>query len=280
MNSDYQRIEEAIHFLETSFREHPGLKDVADHVGLSEFHFQRLFTRWAGVSPKRFLQFMTVEYAKQLLDESHSVLDATYEAGLSGPARLHDLFVTLEALTPGEYKARGNGLVITYGFHVTPFGEALLAVTARGICGLSFLTDGDRGPALTELKAQWEGSSFVEDSRVTQLVANRVFSRSRKFALPPLHVIVRGTNFQINVWRALLRIPEGNVLASEDVATLVGMPGASRAVAGAVANNSVGYLIPCHRVIRKVGGFGEYRWGSTRKKAILLWEADRKTVAS
>jgi AraC family transcriptional regulator of adaptative response/methylated-DNA-[protein]-cysteine methyltransferase len=272
--SDYERIEQAIRFLEKNFRTQPELRDVAAHVGLSEFHFQRIFSRWAGVSPKRFLQFMTVECAKELLSESKSVLDATYDAGLSSPGRLHDLFVTLEGMTPGEYKLKGGGVQITYGFHPTPFGECLLALTPRGICRLSFLAEGSRKQAVTQLKESWESAQLKEDSRATESVAGRIFGDlwpRRK----QLHLVVRGTNFQIKVWDALLRIPEGSVASYQHVASMIGMPDAARAVGNAVAQNPVAYLIPCHRVIRSVGGFGSYRWGTARKKALLLWEDSR-----
>jgi len=275
MNTDYHRIEKAIHYIEENFRRQPELKDLARQLGLSEFHCQRLFTRWAGLSPKRFLQFLTVEHAKELLLDSRSVLDATYESGLSGPGRLHDLFVTLEGITPGEYKQQGAGLLITYGFHPTSFGECIIGVTERGVCGMSFLVDNDRRHAVKSLKSSWPFSTLREESHITQRIVDRLFGQSNRHALPPLHVFAKGTNFQIKVWEALLRIPEGNVLSYDDVAILVGKPGASRAVGNAVASNPVGYLIPCHRVIRKVGSFGEYQWGTQRKKAILAWESAR-----
>ncbi len=270
--SDYDRIERAISFLEENFRNQPELKEVARHLGLSEFHFQRMFTRWAGVSPKRFLQFMTIGYAKHLLDESRSVLDATFETGLSSPSRLHDLFVNIEAMTPGEYKERAAQLQIVYGFHSTPFGEAVLAVTDRGICGMSFLIH-NRKHAVEELKLKWEGARLREDSRVTQRVLDRIFS-GRKNA-GQLNLLVKGTNFQVKVWEALLRIPEGRVCSYNELAEQVGMPSASRAVGNAVSHNPIAYLIPCHRVIKKMGAFGNYRWGTTRKKAMLLWESGR-----
>lgn len=271
-NTDYDRIERAIKYLEVNFLEQPDLEDVARHIGLSEFHFQRVFSRWAGVSPKRFLQFMTMGYAKHLLDESRSVLDVTYGAGLSSPARLHDLFVTLEAVTPGEYKERGSEVTITYGFHPTPFGEGLVAVTERGICGLSFLAGDTRRQAVDELRAKWEGATVREDSRVTQRFAERIFSTSRH-RNERLPLFVRGTNFQVKVWEALLRIPEGSVSSYSEIASMIGTPDAGRAVGHAIAQNPVAYLIPCHRVIRKGGAFGDYRWGTSRKKAMLLWES-------
>lgn len=271
---DYGRIEQAILFLEQNFRTQPELKEVAASVGLSEYHFQRLFSRWAGISPKRFLQFLTIEYAKQLLAESKSVLDATYEAGLSSPGRLHDLFVTCEAITPGEFKNKGEGLTITYGFHPSPFGECLLSITERGICGLAFAQNGERAAVLDELKHNWPKAAFVEDPAQTQPLVEQIFSPVQsKQALP---VMLKGTNFQIKVWQALLRIPPGAVVSYDELAALIGQPGAARAVGNAVAQNPIGYVIPCHRVIRKIGAVGDYHWNPTRKRAILGWEAARR----
>lgn len=271
---DYGRIEQAILYLEQNFREQPELKEVAASVGLSEYHFQRLFSRWAGISPKRFLQFLTIEYAKQLLAESKSVLDATYETGLSSPGRLHDLFVTCEAITPGEFKNKGERLTITYGFQPSPFGECLLSITERGICGLAFAQNHDRAAALDELKHNWPKAAFVEDSAPTQPLVEQIFNPVQsKQALP---VVLKGTNFQIKVWQALLRIPPGAVVSYDELAALIGQPGAARAVGNAVAQNPIGYIIPCHRVIRKIGVVGDYHWNPTRKRAILGWEAARR----
>lgn len=271
---DYARIEQAILFLEQNFREQPDLSRVAASVGLSEYHFQRLFSRWAGISPKRFLQFLTVEYAKLLLEESKSVLDATYEAGLSSPGRLHDLFVTCEALTPGEFKKKGEGLTITYGFHPSPFGECLLAITERGICNLAFVQNDDRAGLLVELKHIWAKASFIEDAVQTQPFAERIFNQIwHQQALP---LILKGTNFQIKVWQALLRIPLGAVVSYHEVAAFIGQPGAAQAVGNAVAQNPIGFVIPCHRVIRKIGVVGDYHWNPIRKRAILGWEAALK----
>lgn len=282
---DYIRIESALGFLSQHAQAQPALVDVAEHVGLSEHHLQRLFTRWAGISPKRFLQFQTVETAKSLLRNSRSVLDVTYSAGLSSGGRLHDLFIALEAMTPGEFKAGGAGLTIATGFHDSPFGECLIAVTERGICGLSFIVDGDRAAALAELESHWPGAAFVENQHTTHHVAEQVFaawagepwqpkdtSESEAVTPTPLSVLVRGTNFQVRVWEALLRIPAGAVATYEDIAAAAGRPGATRAVGSAVAKNPVAYLIPCHRVIRKTGAFGGYHWGATRKVAMLLRE--------
>ena len=270
---DYVRIEQAILFLEQNFRQQPDLKQIASHLGLSEYHFQRLFTRWAGISPKRFLQFLTVEYAKALLAEKRNLLDVTYETGLSSPGRLHDLFVTCEAVTPGELKKNGQGVTINYGFHPSPLGECLVAVTERGLCGLSFIT-GQREAAFRELVSVWSEADFVEDSAQTRLMAERIFDPVRHTQALP--VILKGTNFQLKVWQALLKIPAGAVVSYDDVAALIGQPGAARAVGNAVARNPVGYVIPCHRVIRKTGLLGKYHWGTVRKKAILGWEASQR----
>ena len=274
-NSDYDRIERAILFLEQNWRRQPSLDEVARSVHLSEFHFQRLFRRWAGISPKRFLQFLTVEHAKRRLDESRPLLETAYDAGLSGPGRLHDLFVTLEAVTPGEYKARGAGLTVSYGFHETPFGTALLAATPRGLCHLSFATEED-GDGLGDLRERWSAATLVEDPRATEDFARRIFSPDeRRGDEAPIPLFVQGTNFQVRVWQALLAMPLGTVTTYEALAARVGRPDATRAVAGAVASNRVGFLIPCHRVIRKLGVVTGYRWGSARKRAMLGWEAAR-----
>ena len=272
---DYQRIEKAILYLEQNFREQPDLGEVARVVHLSEYHFQRLFRRWAGISPKRFLQFLTVEYAKKLLEESQSLLDTSYESGLAGPGRLHDLFVSTEAVTPGEFKKKGVGLKITYGVHPSPFGDCLLAVTERGICGLAFVRPGQRAEVLRELKSKWEGAEFSEDPGATGCIVERIFRPANSHAKRPLTLLLKGTNFQIKVWEALLRIPMGLVVSYEDLGARIGRPGASRAVGNAVGKNPIAFLIPCHRVIRKVGTFGDYHWGAARKKAMLAWEAAR-----
>jgi AraC family transcriptional regulator, regulatory protein of adaptative response / methylated-DNA-[protein]-cysteine methyltransferase len=272
--SDYDRIAQAIRFIEQNYRRQPSLEEVAKSVYLSEFHFQRLFRRWVGISPKRFLQFLTVEHAKRRLEECRSVLDATYDAGLSSPGRLHDLFVTLEAVTPGEYKARGAGLRVTWGVHATPFGPALLASTERGLCGLSFLEDGDAGAAVDELRGRWTQAVVAEDARATEPLARRIFATDGDDG-QPIPLFVQGTNHQVRVWEALLRVPAGAVVSYEQLAGAAGRPDAVRAVAGAVARNQIAYVIPCHRVIRKLGTFGGYRWGTERKVAILGWEAAR-----
>ena len=275
LSEDYGRIEAAIHYLEENFQAQPTLAEIASHVGLSEYHFQRLFSRWAGTSPKRFLQFLTIQHAKKLLAESQSILDATYEAGLSSPSRLHDLFVTHEAITPGEFKQKGAGLTIQYGFHDSPFGECLIGLTERGICGLQFVAGEDRQAALDELKAAWPQAEFVEDAEATRPYVDPIFNLSDAEERPSLPLYLKGTNFQIQVWQALLKIPAGTAVSYGSVAQMIGNPKASRAVGSAVSHNPIGYLIPCHRVIRQAGNLGDYRWGSSRTKAILGWEAAR-----
>ncbi len=274
LSEDYQRIEQAIHYLEANVQRQPGLQEIAARLNLSEYHFQRLFTRWAGISPKRFLQFLTKEHAKALLARSTSLLDATYEVGLSSPSRLHDLFVQCEAFTPGEFKSKGQGLVIFYGFHPTPFGECLLGLTDRGICHLAFVQDRDRDGALRDLRPAWANATLRASPERTRPLAERIFAPSGQPSAP-IHLLLRGTNFQIKVWEALLRIPSGQVTSYEGIAAHLRMPDAARAVGNAVANNPVAYLIPCHRVIRKVGEFGDYRYGLACKKAILAWEMAR-----
>ena len=276
INDDYDRVEQAILFLEENYRSQPSLEEMAGRVHLSKYHFQRMFSRWAGISPKRFMQVLTLNHARTLLADSQNVLDTALEAGLSGPGRLHDLFVTVEAATPGEIKRGGEGMSIRYGWHASPFGECLLALTERGLCGLAFTHASGRAVALEELRARWPLARLIEDAPATAPTAGRIFARGREHAgtpLPlPLPLYVQGTNFQVNVWRALLKIPPGALVSYQDVARMIGRPNALRAVGSAVGGNPVAYLIPCHRVIRKAGGFGNYRWGAVRKKAMLAWE--------
>ena len=270
---DYQRIEKAIQFLAENFHSQPSLKEIAGNIHVSEFHFQRLFTRWVGISPKRFLQFLTKEYAKALLEKSINLLDVTYESGLTSPGRLHDLFVTCEAVTPGEYKTKGAGLEIAYGYHATPFGECMLAKTDRGICGLSFVQSGGRQPVFADLKNRWTNAKLVEDPQLTRPFVKQIFNPSEEKNSTPLHLILNGTNFQIKVWEALIKIPMGAMVSYENVAAHIGMPKASRAVGNAVGSNPVSFIIPCHRVIRKTAEFGNYGGGVARKMAMLGWEA-------
>jgi AraC family transcriptional regulator of adaptative response/methylated-DNA-[protein]-cysteine methyltransferase len=273
---DYARIEKAITWLGDHAIEQPELAAVARAVHLSEFHFQRLFTRWAGISPKRFLQFMTIERAKEQLAKAKPLLDTALDSGLSGPGRLHDLFVAMEAATPGEFKTRGAGVRIRYGFHSSPFGRFLLGITERGVCWLSFANGSGDRMALRELQQHWSGAEVLADSDRTQAVGERIFSRANGRAGDgQTGVFVMGTNFQIKVWQALLRIPEGTVTSYEAVSESIGAPNSSRAVGTAVGQNAIAYLIPCHRVIRKTGLLGGYRWGESRKRAMLGWETAR-----
>jgi AraC family transcriptional regulator of adaptative response/methylated-DNA-[protein]-cysteine methyltransferase len=271
-SEDYLRIEQAILYLENHYKEQPSLEEVAASIGLSEYHFQRLFTRWAGVSPKRFLQFLTREGAKELLGRSENLLDTTHQVGLSSLGRLHDLFVTTEAVTPGEYKTRGEGLTIRYGIHLTPFGKCLIGLTERGICHLGFVP-GSEGEAIDGLVNEWKEARMVEDYRSTAALVGPIFDlRYDTRIKQPLTLHLRGTNFQIKVWEALLKIPAGSATTYEGLAQRIGQPAASRAVGSAVGHNPIAVLIPCHRVIRKVGDFGNYRYGELRKKALLARE--------
>lgn len=266
---DYRRIEQAILYLEDHYKEQPGLEEVAASIGLSEYHFQRLFTRWAGVSPKRFLQFLTKEGAKELLDKSENLLTTTHQVGLSSLGRLHDLFVTTEAVSPGEYKSRGEGVTIRYGLHASPFGKCLVAVTERGICHLGFAQTSE-GAAIDNLVDDWKNARMIEDHKSTAPLIEPIFDLN--YRGKPLNLHLRGTNFQLKVWEALLKVPAGAVTTYEGLAERIGQPAASRAVGTAVGHNPIAVLIPCHRVIRKVGEFGNYRYGALRKKALLARE--------
>ncbi len=269
LSQHYKLIEQAIQYIETNVQRQPELEEIASAIGLSEYHFQRLFTNWTGVSPKRFMQFLTKEHAKQLLSQSENLLETTHKVGLSSLGRLHDLFVSTEAVTPGEYKSGGAGLTIRYGLHPSPFGKVLIATTERGICNLSFV-DASEGKAIDNLVADWQQANMIEDYKSTAPLVTRIFS---DLAIDsPLKLHLRGTNFQIKVWEALLNIPSGALTTYEHIAKQVGNPKAVRAVGTAVGHNPIAYLIPCHRVIRKSGDFGNYLYGSARKKVILARE--------
>jgi AraC family transcriptional regulator of adaptative response/methylated-DNA-[protein]-cysteine methyltransferase len=271
LSEDYLRIEQAIEYLEKHANAQPELSEIASAVGLSEYHFQRVFSRWAGISPKRFLQFLTKESAKDLLAKSENLLDTTYGVGLSSLGRLHDLFVTTEAVTPGQYKSGGAGLTIRYGLHDTPFGKALIGITERGICHLGFVRNSE-GEAIDALFANWQRAEMIEDHKATVSLVEPIFDLSQRNE-QPLHLHLRGTNFQLKIWEALLRIPPGAVTSYQGLAEQAGRPRASRAVGTALGRNPIAVLIPCHRVIRKLGEFGNYRYGAARKKALLGWEA-------
>ncbi|SDM35484.1 AraC family transcriptional regulator, regulatory protein of adaptative response / methylated-DNA-[protein]-cysteine methyltransferase [Catalinimonas alkaloidigena] len=270
---DYERIERAILFLESHHTQQPSLQDVADHVHLSPFHFERMFSRWAGTTPQRFLRYLTKEYAKQLLNQSRDVLDVSYSVGLSSPGRLHDLFVTYEALSPGEYKQKAKGMDLYYGVHPTPFGPALVAVTRRGVCGLVFLQEEDPATALAGLQEEWPDAHWAENPLLTRATIDQIFAPARTTVPKPIHLLLKGTNFQVKVWEALLKIPAGQLAHYGHIAEAVGNPQAVRAVGTACGKNHIAYLIPCHRVLQKAGQLGGYRWGTARKKAMLAWEA-------
>lgn len=273
MKDDYERIAAAIRFIDSHVSEQPDVSAIAQATGLSVAHCVRLFRRWAGVSPKRFLQYLTVAHARALLDQSATVLDAAVDSGLSGPSRLHDHFVTIEAMTPGDYKSGGKGLQLRYGMHDSPFGPMLVAVSDRGICALSFCDSGSLADEVERLRRRWPAASMTEDRRETAAVAARL--RAPAAAQGPLSLLVSGTNFQVRIWEALLRVPAATVCSYGRLAELAGQPGSARATGAAVGANPIAWLIPCHRVIRSTGVIGDYRWGAERKKAMLGWEAAR-----
>lgn len=276
---DYQRVEAALDYLARHFRHQPELAEVAASAHLSEYHFQRLFSRWVGVSPKKFMQYLTLDYAKRCLDDSASVLDASVAAGLSGSSRLHDLFVKVEALSPGEYKRRGEGMRIDYGFHDTPFGEALVLASSRGMTGLAFVESSGREAALEDMRQRLPAATYHELPASTvgyaQQLCNRMIESGSGIDTDcgPLRILLAGTPFQLQVWQALLRVPAGCRVTYQQVARLLGKPDAVRAVGTAVGRNPVSWLIPCHRVLRRDGYLGGYHWGEARKLAMLGWES-------
>jgi AraC family transcriptional regulator of adaptative response/methylated-DNA-[protein]-cysteine methyltransferase len=271
--TEYRRVADALSYISEHRRSQPTLYQVAAHVGLSEHHFQRLFQRWAGVSPKKFLQFLTVEHAKRLLTSDFSVLDASLDVGLSGPGRLHDLFVTVEGMSPGEFKRAGEGLSISRDLIDTPFGPALLSRTTRGVCGLAFVGEGGVQSLFQEQAERWPGARFNSDPAGADTLARRMFRTDTTSSVGELRLLLSGTRFQLKVWEALLSIPPGRLTTYGGLAQALGRPvGAARAVGQAVGANPVAYLIPCHRVIRGSGELGGYRWGLARKRAILGWE--------
>jgi AraC family transcriptional regulator, regulatory protein of adaptative response / methylated-DNA-[protein]-cysteine methyltransferase len=270
--SDYARIEKAMTYMSERVSGQPTLEEVAAHVHLSPFHFQRLFCRWAGTTPKRFLQAMTLERGKRLLGEAQALLDVSHSIGLSGSSRLHDHFVQLEAVTPGEYKSKGLGVSIQYGFHQTPLGRMFVAVTPRGICRLGFVDYAETEEPLAELREEWPMASLTRSEPSTRYVIDALFSEQSGAKHGPLSLHVAGTNFQVAVWRALLRIPPGRLASYSRIADALGCPNASRAVGNAVGANPVALLIPCHRVIQKSGALGGYRWGGAKKQMVQTWE--------
>lgn len=289
LSKDYQRIETALRYVAANFRNQPTLADIAASVHLSEFHFQRLFSRWAGVSPKQFLQYLTVQYARQCLSAGQSVLETTYQSGLSAPARLGELFVRLEAISPGEYRRGGEGLEIAYGYHPTPFGDCLIACTHRGITGLQFCDAEAREDALAETQSRMPAAHYSQDQVATAGLAAKIFqygncqlananaNANADGKSTPLSLLVGGTPFQVKVWEALLQLPVGSRVSYQQLASKVGSPKAVRAIGTAVGRNPLAVLIPCHRVIRSDGLLGGYHWGVGRKLAIQGWESAQRT---
>jgi AraC family transcriptional regulator of adaptative response/methylated-DNA-[protein]-cysteine methyltransferase len=270
--TDYDRIEMAINFIRDHAYQQPSLDEIANHIGLSSAHFHRLFRRWAGISPKRFLQVLTLEYAKQLLQtNTMSVFDASTDVGLSSGSRLYDHFVQLTAVTPAEFKQQGAGLSIFFGIHETSFGNAFIALTARGVCQLVFIGSQTKLQLVQGLTQAWPLAELIEDFEKTAVIAEQIFSPNSS-SDKPLSILVKGTNFQVNVWRALLTIPQGELQSYTQIAQQIGRPRSIRAVGTAVGANPVAFLIPCHRVIRQSGELGGYRWGLTRKQAIIVRE--------
>jgi AraC family transcriptional regulator of adaptative response/methylated-DNA-[protein]-cysteine methyltransferase len=272
--NDYERIARVIEYLDEHYTEQPDLAVLAEHIGLSPFHFHRLFSSWAGITPKDFVQCLTLNHAKELLRQGQSVLDAALGAGLSGPGRLHDLCITLEAASPGEIKSGGAGCEIRFGFAKTPFGDWLTAENSRGVCHVEFVEERAPAAALAVLHQSWPEAELKHDASVAARLAALVFENSTPSeSRPALRAFVRGTEFQVRVWRALLQVPSGTVVSYGRLASLVEHPKASRAVGSAVGQNPLAYLIPCHRVIRETGVVKGYRWGDTRKRALLAWES-------
>ena len=270
---DYEIIRRVIERISLDYRNQPSLDELAEAVGESAGGLQKLFTRWAGLSPKTFLQAVTLDHARRLLDSGLPLLDAAYEVGMSGPGRLHDLFVTHEAMSPGDYKTRGAGLLIRYGFHISPFGMALIMVTDRGLAGLSFNDTGDERAAFADMSGRWPNATYVEDLSATAPYAARIFDPRCWRAEQPLRVVLIGTDFQVRVWQALLRIPMGRARAYSEIAGEIGAPAASRAVGAAIGANPISFVVPCHRALGKSGALTGYHWGLTRKRAILGWES-------
>ena len=270
---DYDLVKHTLAFISENWRDQPSLDTLADQAGLSPTHLQRLFTRWAGLSPKAFLQAVTLDHARGLLRDSASILDASYELGLSGPGRLHDLFVTHEGMSPGIYKAHGRGLNIEYGFHDCPFGRALILITSEGLAGLAFADHGKEKSALADMTSRWPEATYVENQQATAAYAKRIFESERWKPDQPLKIVFIGSDFEIRVWETILRIPFGKASTYSDIASHIGKPKAARAVGSAVGKNPISFVVPCHRVLEKSGGLGGYHWGLTRKRAILGWEA-------
>jgi AraC family transcriptional regulator, regulatory protein of adaptative response / methylated-DNA-[protein]-cysteine methyltransferase len=278
--ADYDVVRRAIGHIRGHWREQPEIEAIAEAASVTPTELHHLFRRWAGLTPKAFLQALTLDGARQLLRDSASVLDATYEVGLSGPGRLHDLFVTHEAMSPGEWKTGGEGLTIRFGFHPSPFGSALVMATERGLAGLAFADPGEEPAALADMKARWPRAIYVEDSARTAIVAKRIFDQSQWQPSQPLRVVLIGTDWEVRVWEALMQIPMGRLVTYSDIAGKVRSPAAARAVGAAVGKNPVSFVVPCHRVVGKSGELTGYHWGITRKRAMLGWEAGQVGAAA
>ncbi|MDP3899024.1 MAG: methylated-DNA--[protein]-cysteine S-methyltransferase [Mesorhizobium sp.] len=270
---DYEKVRRVIEKISLDYRDQPSLEALAADVGETPIGLQKLFTRWAGLSPKAFLQAVTLDHARKLLDGGLPLLEASIEVGMSGPSRLHDLFVTHEAMSPGDYKSRGAGLTIRYGWHISPFGRALVMVTDRGLAGLSFNDPGEERAAFADMSGRWPNATYVEDMAATAPYAVRIFDPTRWRAEEPLRVVMIGTDFQLRVWDALLKIPMGRACTYSAIAGQIGAPKASRAVGAAIGANPISFVVPCHRALGKSGALTGYHWGLTRKRAILGWEA-------
>ena len=277
--SDYDVVRRAIGFISEQWRKQPDIEEIAHSVGVTTTELHHLFRRWSGLTPKAFLQAITLDRARTLLRASATVLDATYEVGLSGPSRLHDLFVTHEAMSPGEWKAGGEGLTLHYGFHPSPFGIALVIMAPRGLAGLSFADPGEQKAALADMQGRWPKARYVEDSARTAPLAQRIFDSTKWQPDQPLRVVLIGTDWEVRVWETLLKIPMGQATTYSDIARKVGSEKASRAVGAAVGKNPVSFVVPCHRVLGKSGKLTGYHWGITRKCAMLGWEAGRVGAA-
>ena len=273
---DYSTVRRVIEMITEDYREQPGLDDIAGRLGQSPTQLQKTFTRWAGLSPKAFLQAVTLDHAKRLLrQEELPLLETSFEVGLSGPGRLHDLFVTHEAMSPGEWKARGAGLTIRYGLHPSPFGGALVMITDRGLAGLAFTDEPDGMDAFEDMASRWPNAHYVEDAEATAAYAERIFDPKRWDPKAPLRVVLIGSDFQVRVWEALLRIPMGCAVTYSSIAERLGQPTASRAVGAAVGRNPISFVVPCHRALGKSGALTGYHWGLTRKRAMLGWESGK-----
>jgi AraC family transcriptional regulator of adaptative response/methylated-DNA-[protein]-cysteine methyltransferase len=270
--SDYETVRRVIEKISLDYRDQPSLETLAEEVGETPTGLQKLFTRWAGLSPKGFLQAVTLDHARRLLDSGMPLLETAFEVGMSGPSRLHDLFVTHEAMSPGDYKTRGAGLTIRYGHHISPFGVALIMVTDRGLAGLAFNDAGNERAAFADMSSRWPNATYIEDMSATAPYAARIFDPAQWRAENPLRVVMIGTDFQLRVWDALLKIPMGKACSYSDIASGIGTPAASRAVGAAVGANPLSFVVPCHRVVGKSGALTGYHWGLTRKRAILGWE--------